>query len=221
MDRSSLLPGALRPRPAAAFTLIEMIVVIGVVSLMAAVAAPHVSSVLTATRLRTAADELHSRILEAQSLAVLFNTDSELRLYETVDMFDPTARPTVRKLRLFTLRPPTSGSAEDTATGRDADVFDPVGNIINFESSVEISPDPKYSSVVDLGYNSSSSTANETQSRYLSLRFRPDGSVNLLPGKTWFLTVHEKDAHLNGKKLKNFVTLQIEPATGRLRSFQP
>ena len=197
----------------AAFTLVEILVVLGIVAILITTSAPYISGILTASRLRNAADTVHSRLLEAQSLAMLFNTDAELRLYEVPDLIDPDSRPTLRKLRIHTLSPPQDESADSSAGA-----FEPVGAITSLEDGIEVSADAKHSSIVDLGFQAQ---GKDAYGRYIALRFRSDGSAGLQPGKPWFLTLHEKDAHLRGPKLKNFVTLQIDPATGRLRSFQP
>jgi uncharacterized protein (TIGR02596 family) len=203
-------------KPAAAFTMIEMIAVVSIVAVLITFSAPYVTGVLNATRLRTAADTVYNRMLEAQSLALLFNTDVELRLYEVPDLIDSTSRPTLRKLRVLTLQPPDVDDEAATASGG---VFEPVGAITHLEQGVEINPAPEYSSIIDLGFVDA--PEEDAHGRYVAVRFRSDGSASLLPGKPWFLTLHEKDAHLRGTKLRNFVTIQIDPATGRLRSFQP
>ncbi len=206
--------------PSAAFTLIEMIVVVSIVAVLVTISAPHVSGVVNATRLRTAADTVYNRLLEAQSLAMLFNTDTELRFYAAQDLIDPSSRPTLRKLRVLTLRPPDADEeTAGTPTAPGGGVFEPVGAITSLDQEVEVSSEPAYSSIIDLGFTEPE--AADAHGRYVAVRFRSDGSAGLLPGKAWFLTLHEKDAHLRGSKLRNFVTIQIEPATGRLRSFQP
>lgn len=199
-----------------AFTLIEMVVVVSIVGVLITFSAPHISGVLNATRLRTAADTVYNRLLEAQSLALLFNTDAELRIYAVPDIIDPTSRPTLRKMRLLTLQPPDADAA-DAASSKG--LFEPVGGIINLDQEVEINPEPTHSSIVNLGF--SEPGEKDVHGRYVAVRFRSDGSPSLLPGRPWFLTLHAKDAHLRGTKLRNFVTIQIDPATGRLRSFQP
>lgn len=199
-----------------AFSMIEMIVVVGIISILVTFAAPHISGILTATKLRNAADEVNSRLLEAQSLAVLFNTEAELRLYEVPDLIDPTRRPTLRKLRLLTLQPPDVDAVAENAG---AGVFEVVGAATNLDQGVEINPDAEYSSIIDLGFTEPKD--EDEHGRYVAVRYRSDGSAGLQTGKSWFLTLHERDAHVNGKRLKNFITLQIEPATGRIRSFQP
>lgn len=201
----------------AAFTLVEMIVVVSIVAVLITFSAPHVSGVLNATRLRTAADTVYNRLLEAQSLALLFNTDTELRFYAVPDLIDPASRPTLRKLRVLTLQPPDVDEADPVATS--GGVFEPVGAITSLDQEIEINPAPSHSSIIDLGFTEPAE--EDVHGRYVAVRFRPDGSTSLLPGRPWFLTLHAKDAHLRGTKLRNFVTIQIDPATGRLRSFQP
>jgi len=205
---------SVRPQGPAAFSMIEMIVVIAIVALLVTSTAPYVAGALNATRLRTAADAVYNRLIEAQSLAMLFNSETELRVYEVPDLIDPQSRPTLRKLRLLTLQPPDA-NAEDAG----GDVFEPVGSITNLEQGFEINPTAKHSSIVDLGFTEPE--REDEYGRYIAVRFRSDGSAGLQPGKPWFLTLHETDAHLGDKKLKNFITIQIEPATGRLRTFQP
>lgn len=199
-----------------AFTLIEMIVVVSIVGVLITFSAPHVSGVLNATRLRNAGDTVYNRLLEAQSLALLFNTDAELRIYAVPDLIDPTSRPTLRKMRVLTLQPPDADAADAAAS---SGVFEPAGGIISLDQEVEINPEPTHSSIVDLGFTEPAE--EDLHGRYVAVRFRSDGSASLLPGRPWFLTLHAKDAHLRGTKLRNFVTIQIDPATGRLRSFQP
>lgn len=104
----------------AAFSLVELVVVLGIVALLLALSAPQVAGVLNAARLRTAADSVQSRLLEARSLPMLFNTDTELRFYEVPDLVDPASRPTVRKLRILILQQPGPRAA-----AVQSDVFEP------------------------------------------------------------------------------------------------
>lgn len=199
-----------RPRPG--FTLIEILVVVSILAVLAVASAPYIAGIAAAARLRTAADTVQNRLLEAQSLAILFNTDAELRLYEVEDLLG--GRPTLRKLRILTLRPPEYETPATTTT----DAFEPVGAMTSLDLEIEISADAVHSSIIDLGFQDSTA---DIYGRYIALRFHSDGSPALQPAKPWFLTLHEKDAHLRDKKIQNFVTLQIDPATGRLRTFQP
>ncbi len=100
---------SLKTSSKAGFTLIEIVAVVTIITVVIAVTAPQVGGVFTAVRLRTDADAVYSKLLEAQSLAVLFITDAELRLYEVPDLVGERA--TLRKLRILTLRPPEDDAA--------------------------------------------------------------------------------------------------------------
>ncbi len=195
------------------FSLVEIIVVVAILTVAAVLSAPYIAGMAAAARLRTAADAVQNRLLEAQSLAILFNTDAELRLYEAEDLVG--GRSTLRKLRILTLRPPEDDSGGGATP---ASVFEPVGAITSLDQEIEISTDSVRSSIMELGFQDSST---DIYGRYIALRFHSDGSPALQPTKPWFLTLHEKDAQLREPRLRNFVTVQIDPATGRLRSFQP
>lgn len=193
------------------FSIVEIIVVVAILTVAAVLSAPYIAGMAAAARLRTAADAVQNRLLEAQSLAILFNTDAELRFYEAEDLVG--GRSTLRKLRILTLRPP-----EDDSSATPASLFEPVGTITSLDQEIEISMDSRRSSIMDLGFQDSTT---DIYGRYIALRFHSDGSPALQSSKPWFLTLHEKDAQLRDPRLRNFVTVQIDPATGRLRSFQP
>ncbi|MBB5031398.1 Verru_Chthon cassette protein D [Prosthecobacter vanneervenii] len=199
-------------RHTAAFTLVELLVVLVILAIIVAVSAPYISGIVTASRLRTASDAVYARLLEAQSLATLFNADTELRIYEAVDLIEPDSPPTLRKLRIFTVTSPQDGAASA------AEVFEPAGAVTTLEDGMVISNERTLSSILDLGYQTHGS---DIYGRYIALRFHPDGSTQLQNGKPWFLTIQENKAVPPGQKLKNFITVQIDPASGSLRTFQP
>ena len=205
-----------------AFSLIEVLAVVAIVAVLLASTAPYVSGIVTATRLRTAAEIVHGQLLEAQSMAVMFNTDVELRLYEAPDLIDQAATPALRRLQILTLRPPISIAdpkpGEEPPAEEEPTTFSPIGSFITLDHSIEISAQSKYTSLVDLGYQDD---PGDTQGRYIALRYRSDGTPRLLPNQPWFLTLHEKGALDHAEKPTNFITLQIDPSTARLRTFQP
>lgn len=199
-------------RHTAAFTLVEILVVLVILAIIVTVSAPYISGILAASRLRMASDAVYGRLLEAQSLATLFNSDAELRIYEAADLIEPDSPPTLRKLRIFTVTSPP-----DDASGA-AEVFEPAGAVTTLEDGMVISNDRNFSSILDLGYQTQGS---DIYGRYIALRFHSDGSTQLQNGRPWFLTIQENKPVPQGQKLKNFVTVQIDPASGSLRTFQP
>ena len=64
--------------------------------------------------------------------------------------------------------------------------------------------------------------------RYASFRFLQDGSTNLSPSSTWFVTIHNLTDTPTGTTMKkanndpiNFFTLQIDPVSGAIKGFRP
>jgi hypothetical protein len=58
--------------------------------------------------------------------------------------------------------------------------------------------------------------------QYCSFRFLPDGSTNLLPTKSWYITVHLLTDKVNSElPPPNFFTLQIDPVSGTTKSYRP
>ncbi len=215
------LPSSRRVLRAFGFSLIEILAVVTIVGVLLAFTAPYVAGILASTRLKTASDSIEALLLEAQSVAVMFNTDVELRLYETRDLIDPDGAPALRRLQLHTLRFPSAkviDEAEPEAAPEEESTFVPMGSPVTLDHSIEISSASKFTSLVDLGFEDDPADAH---GRYVALRFRSDGTPRLQPNQPWFLTLHEKDALKHADKLKNFVTLQIDAVTGRLRDFQP
>jgi len=60
------------------------------------------------------------------------------------------------------------------------------------------------------------------QYRYVAFRFQPDGSTNLAPKTSWYVTLHQLKDKVTGKiPPPNFFTLQIDPVSGTTRPFRP
>ena len=69
----------------AAFTLVEMLTVVGIISLLIALVTPALIDVVRSTRLNSTGDALVNRISLAQQSAVATSSEVELRFYKYVD----------------------------------------------------------------------------------------------------------------------------------------
>lgn len=193
-----------------AFTLIEVLAVIVIVAGLMVVTAPAIQGAMQASRLRDAADLAFNQIAEAQQLALMADTETEVRIYAAKDSASPETLPQLRKIELYALRPSADGS--DNSQN-----FEPVGRGVTLHPSMIISREAKHTSLISLGFQSDEQAR---KGQYLAFRFHPDGSTNLATGQEWFLTVIDEQASAQ-KKLNNFITLQVDAVTGRLRTFQP
>ncbi|MDB6137991.1 MAG: Verru Chthon cassette protein [Verrucomicrobiaceae bacterium] len=198
-----------------AFTLIEVLLVVLIIGALLGITAPAIQGAVMASRLRDSAAAISSELFEAQQLAIFLGTETEVRFYQLPDPMVASAAPLLRKVQVFSLgQPPTGPGAGPNQGG----VFLAAGPAQSLDSSLVISPSTAFSSIANLGFQTDNS---DRQGRFVAFRFHADGSTDLAPQKEWFLTVLERKAGGIPVRPVNFVTLQIDPASGRVRSFQP
>ncbi|HSI65582.1 MAG TPA: Verru_Chthon cassette protein D [Candidatus Saccharimonadia bacterium] len=191
------------------FTLIEMLVVIVIVGILIAVSAPALDGILRASRLTSAADNVRNYLSEAQQLAVAQNVEVEVRFCESVSGTSGDDTPRVRTLRTFALRSNDGGAGD----------YLPEGSPLRLDDALVMSSVPKFSSLLSRPFKT---VTDGTEERYASFHFFPDGSTDLPPGQLWFLTLfEERHAAADGSAPANFVTIQIHPTSGKLRTFRP
>jgi len=198
-----------------AFTLLELLLVVVFLSILLGVAAPAIHGALQASHLKDAANVISNRISEARQLAISLGVQTEVRLLKQPSLTGSSSRAVLRKVQVLTLQ--LGGGDADTAAGQPE--FAPVSSPESWSGNVVISDDPDVTSLCDLEYQRSDGPGGRVA--YLSFRFHPDGSTTLPVGKLWYLTVMDQ-RHVFGPALpKNFITLQIDPSSGRVRQFQP
>lgn len=218
------------PSPAkrAAFSLIELIVVIAIIAIIAAFTVPAASTILRGSKLTQASQIVTDQISLARQTALTRNRSMEVRFIRFGD-------------------PETPGeSASDPSTGhfRAMQVFEvlesgvavPLDKPQLLPQSVIMNPSAELSSLIG---GSSQKTTKATNSdpelprgiarnyEYVAFRFLEDGSTNLSPtggaaaGK-WFVTLHNANEKVSGSTPPaNFFTLQIDPVSGATKLFRP
>ena len=199
----------------AAFTLVEVLLVVIIIGALVTITAPSIQGAVTASRLRDSAASISNELFEAQQLAITLGTETEVRFYQVPDPASGDAVPLLRKFQTYTLSQPPDGPG---VTAAQSGVFVPAGQPTSVHYSVVISSGVAQSSIVALGFNTDK---NDPHGPFIGFRFHADGSTDLSPKKEWFLTVVERKPGGGATKPVNFVTLQIDPASGRVRSFQP
>ncbi len=214
----------------AAFSLIELMVVLGVVGLLLAFAAPNLFSLISANTLTGEGTLLRNQLTYAQQIAVSKSADVEVRFFK---MSDPDA---ARTEELF-------GAYQLFQYNHDGDLA-PISTFFRIRMPVviheDLSPliDPKASgaSAKDKKYGYSSPTAGSYEAPigeggmnrmadYVAFRFRPDGSTDLphrtSNGDTWYITLVQGEGAAKSSSPDNFVCLQVNPYNGQVSEFRP
>ncbi len=230
------MPGTLKPARAhpriAGFTLVEMLVVMAIMSILIVFAVLSVRGIGDSQKLTTAASVVQAQIEGARQFATSRNRPVELRLYQYQDNESPGAAEEFQALQLFTIGP----------FGK----LSPAGRIERLPAPMRLSTDVAFSSLLDPSASpvrtakdpasdptsadqpvaASSATPGDENDRfnykYVSIRFRADGSFALDPARLWFVTVEDpREAAEAGKARGKSITIQIDPVNGVVRSLRP
>lgn len=213
-----------------AFSLIELMVVLGVVGLLMAFAAPNLFSLISSSTLTGEGQVLRNQLTYAQQTAISKSADVEVRFFL---MADPTSARTEETFRAFQLY-------QYNSEGELA----PISQYFRIRTPVAIHPvlstllDPKANSKAsdDKKYGILAPTAGRAEApsgdggklrstNYVAFRFRPDGSTDL-PYRTgsqdtWYITLVQGEGALQTQQPDNFLCLQVNPYNGQISEFRP
>jgi uncharacterized protein (TIGR02596 family) len=226
-----------------AFTIIELLAVIGVITVVIVFAVPAANSIMRGSQLTQGSQALSDQLAFARQLAVSKNRPIEVRFYRFGDPETPgedVTDPATGKWRAFQIFQILDNGAAV-----------PEGEMKRLPRMVIIDPD-RYSTllresirgVAKLGTNDPTAPELPVEVgenkvlknyQYLSFRFLPDGSTDL-PARakesgqgsgtsssadTWYVTLIGLVD--DGKDINqvNFFTLQIDPISGTTKAFRP
>ncbi len=211
--------GCIRRR--AAFTLMEMLVVITVIGMLFAFSAPQLFSLIQASSITSAGSLMRNKLSQAQQMALSTSVDVEVRFFKFKDESAAALDEEVRGFQFFQYD--------------EEGVEQPVSQFFRVQAPVVISNEPRLSTLLQPGNGSSSpmkgsyeiprsSGAGRETANYVSFRFRPDGSTDL-PGKapgndTWHITLVKEKSDTGGAP-DNFYTVQIDSYNGKITEYRP
>lgn len=188
-------PGPGRSR--AGFTLVELLVVVAIMGLLACLSAPMFRSIIAAQNIQAGAQILKDEFDLARQAASKTNRAVQCRLYQASTNAGKDGYTVVRAVY------------NDTHAQALKPAYLP--------TNVAVTGNSTYSSI--LGSSSGASYSSDSAGSYVAFCFRPDGSTDLDLSAPYTLTVlTSRDA---ATLPSNFITLQIDPLTGRTRSYQP
>jgi len=221
---------------AAAFTLIEMLVVVTIIVVLLAFTTPALMRTMQSSRLATAGDGLMGAISEAQQISFAQNIPVEMRFFKFPEGLD--TEDNYRAYQTFKI------TQKFDAAGAVTEQLVPVNNLIRLSDSVIIVPDITLSPILmsggqdfeDTKEGGSTGYSGVSGATYNALRFMPDGSCrtvgaaigglaaltyNNLPESFLTVTSESGQAITLENLPKNFYTIQIDPFTGKARNYRP
>ena len=212
-----------------AFSLIEMLIVMSVIGLLLAMAAPDLFSLVQSSSLTGEGVNLRNRLTQAQQSALSLNSDVEVRFFKFSDRLDAEITDRYRGYQFFK--------------------FDKLGQMVPlsqmFRIKAPVTVNESLSTLLDsdAGYEESSFAddtryspavgefeipiAGETlMADYIAFRFRADGSTDLpsrpSPDDVWYVTLVQGEGAADSSQVPdNYFTIQIDSFNGRLTEFRP
>ncbi len=209
-------------RPRRAFSLLELLVGIGIMMILMALVLPATSSLMRSMNMSRAASMITDEMNFARQTALSRNQDVEVRFYRVGSKLD-SANKQYRACRIL------------LADGADPSKAQPLSKLKYLPDNVIVSGDAAFSPLLDYTNTSRSGLVHSNEalpgvagtSEYVGFLFRANGGTSLKPVTppvgNWFFTIHGENVQTNASTglPDNYFTAQIDPVTGRLRSYRP
>jgi uncharacterized protein (TIGR02596 family) len=197
------------------FTIIELLLVVGVIAIVISLIVPAVQGFLQSQRLTAATSTLLGDLGEAQQLAQTLSRAVEIRIYSYQDTSRPGTTPTYHAYQVFERLP--------------GGVMVPRRQPTQLDTGIIVASDPRFTTLFKLGEKTPTPQdpvlpQADRNYKYISVQFIPGGSVSLPRGATdrWCLTLVNESNYLQPAVLPaNFSTIQIDPHNGSLRLLRP
>lgn len=196
------------------FSLTEMLVVIAIMAILMAVVIPASTSMMGGMNIGSAAGTITDELNFARQTALARNRDVEVRFYKLGSKFDANNKQ-YRAFRSFLVDDLDSAN------------WKPLSRVKHLSEPIIISDNTEYSSLLPSSPGNGISDGNENLSNgvsapYVSFRFRANGDTSLRPiTKKWFLTIYSEKVKAGAGLPPNYFTVQVDPVTGRTRSYRP
>jgi uncharacterized protein (TIGR02596 family) len=227
----------------AAFTLVEMITVVGIIALLVALATPALVDVIRATRLSSSGDSLSNRLSLAQQSAVARSNEVEMRFYKYIDSSNPdaSAEPLFYAYQVVDVPNGANPRALSEVYYLDSGIV--LSSLTKFSPMLQTTSDQTPDSTGKYLFKPATGLPPGSV-KYAALRFYPDGSCRLLTTaagssgtsatstaaataytvkplpKSFFTLVESRTAN-DTQVPNNFYCLQLDFYTGKVRTYRP
>ncbi len=217
----------IRKKISRAFSLIEMMIVLTVVGVLLAFAAPDLFSLIQSSSLSSEGSYLRNQLTQGQQLALAKNADVEMRFFEMADDSAGEQFEGFRAYQFFQY----DKTGEMIAVSRFHRINAPVilskrlSTILNAQAS-GTAQDQRSGFISPRSGSAEIPVGNRMQTtNYISFRFRPDGATDLpnraRPDDTWFLTLVQGEGAADSASPDNYYCLQVNPFNGQVTEFRP
>jgi len=195
-------------RPSPAFSLLEMLAVIAIIGILAALIGPAVGTILESSKLNTAVNLVADQIALARQTALAQSRRVEVRFYKFAT---PDAEPAAfRGIRARII----SDTGEST----------PISPIQQLPQPIIISSEPSQNTVfrkTPVSYEGSENLPKVPNAPFFKFSFLPNGRTDFAAGDNPFLTIYSSRGASNASLPANYAVLQIDTMTGNVRIFRP
>lgn len=196
----------------AAFSLVELLIVIAILGILLALTVPAVSSLLEGVNITRGAQLLESQIQLALQLASSKSRPIEIRLIKAGNL--PNGG--FRVVQLWQVDPPSGTNVQSAR---------PVGRPEYLPDSICVSEDATKGSrllLVCPATNAMPAGSALAGQAYAAFQIRPSGRVSpaMTMSSLYLTLVPTRDGSAQALP-KNFATVQINPMTGTPRTYQP
>jgi len=207
------------------FTLVEILIVITVMLLLLTIAGTGASGMLDTLRMKEGMATMRDTMEQARQAAIISNREVIVRIYKTRNEFGEEFW---RGLELGVMKlvtdPDAPGYENPSAPGYKPK-FERVRAVENLPGGLAFHPSPNYSLLLDSSQTELEKGLEQgpdgVQREYISFRFSPDGSCNLPTSRKWTLTLLKASDLKTGSLPPNYATMQLDPATARVRIYRP
>ena len=211
--------------PPNSFTMVELLVVMAIMTILAALSIPAILGVMRSSSLTTGSNRLVDQLNICRQFAMTKNCQVEFRFYQLPDPnAAASAAPSVyRAFQGFSL---DYGGTQTNA----------ITKVMYLPSQIYMSSNSTASTLLTTNnppYYVPGTTAGNALGiyppasyNYLDFHFKPDGSTDLTPSfaSPWYVSLanqHDMIQNATTGLPANFITVQIDASTGRARYFRP
>ncbi len=218
-----------------AFTLVEILVVLAIISVIMFFSVPNLGSIIQGSKLTQAGDQLKYDLGLAQQTAVQLNLTVEVRFYQykQPEQLQEDVNKTYSAYQIFTLIPDSEQPSNPSAPR----ILAPFGKIKKLPTGVFIPSSTTWSTlVIDPSILTGTEevpglipTEKKTVATYRSFQINPDGTTNLdTSGQTqWYVSLIDSSelrragGNVDSLAPDNYICIQVDPYNGGTRWFQP